>query len=84
MEIDEQHLPESFTFEYAIDGTITKLDKSQFTEKLIQPVPGVRLLIVYDDEKSTGEKDIAVSIRVTGCSNDSEDCQFALTHVYWS
>ena len=84
LEIGGQHLPESFTFEYAIDGTITKLDKSQLVEKLIQPVPGVSLLTVYDDEKSTEEKDIAVSIRVAGCSNDSEDCQFALTHVYWS
>jgi len=83
LEISDR-LPESFTFEYVIDGTITKLDKSQFTEKLVRPVPGVSLLTVHDDEKSDGEKYIAVSIRVTGCSNDSEDCQFALTHVYWS
>ena len=59
---------------------------SQFTEKLIQPVPGVSFLTVYDDEKSNGEKD--VSIRATGFSEEfsfaGTPCAFAVTHVYWS
>ena len=80
-----EHLPGSFAFEfeYAVDGTITKLDKSQFTEKLIQSVPGVSLLTVYYDEKSNGEKDVSVRATVFSkeCSFAGKSCQFAVTHV---
>ena len=54
--------------------------------ELIQPVPGVSFLTVYDDVKSNGEKD--VSIRATGFSEEfsfaGTPCAFAVTHVYWS
>ena len=79
------HLPDSFVFEYAINGDITTLEKSQFVEKLKHPVPGASLLTVYDDDEKVSEgKDVAIAIRAKGCTGEVDDCKFALTHVYWS
>lgn len=77
-------LPDSFVLEYAIENgetrTMSTLNKEQFAEKVQMPVPGMRLLTVFDDEKNT-KSDLVVSIRVKGCD---DDCQFGVTHVYWS
>ena len=77
-------LPDSFVLEYAIENgetrTMSTLNKEQFAEKVQMPVPGMRLLTVFDDEKNT-KSDLVVSIRVKGCD---DDCQFGVTHLYWS
>ena len=75
-------LPDSFVFEYAVEGAITTLGKAQFIEKVKRPVPGMNLLPVFD-ETTTEAKDLVVALRVKGCPENPE-CQFALTHVYWS
>jgi hypothetical protein len=77
-------LPDSFVLEYAIENgetrTISTLNKAQFVEKVQMPVPGMLLLTVFDDEKNT-KTDLVVSVRVKGCN---DDCQFGVTHLYWS
>jgi len=77
-------LPETFVLEYAVeDGdtrTVSTLDRVQFLEKVELPVPGMMLLTVFDDETSS-KPDLVVSVRVKGCEGD---CQFAVTHLYWS
>ena len=79
----QESLPDSFEFEYAIEGAITTLKKTEFLEKLQQPVPGVGNLVVMDDVKRTEVKEITVSVRTKGCTDEAE-CQFGVTHVYWS
>ena len=84
--LQESSLPDSFVFEYAIGaetsaGLITALDKSTFLEKSQQPVPGMVVLTVLDNVEAK-EVD-SVSIRITGCAEGPE-CQYAVTHVYWS
>jgi len=59
------------------------LKKTEFLEKLQQPVPGVGNLVVMDDVKRTEVKEITVSVRTKGCTDEAE-CQFGVTHVYWS
>ena len=79
----QNELPDSFVFEYSVDGVITTLDKTQFMEKLKQPVPGANLLTLYDT--STETPNVKIAVRVKGCDEDEvENCQFAVTHVYWS
>ena len=75
-------LPDSFVIEYAVDGTITSLDKS-FFEKSKQPVPGMTLVNVFNDETIKEAKDVIVAVRLKGCV-DSTSCRIAVTHVYWS
>jgi len=79
----QESLPDTFVFEYAIEGAITTLEKTQLLEKLKEPVPGMGLLVVFDHDESSEAKDVVVSVRVRGCA-DEVDCQFAVTHVYWS
>ncbi|KAL9190080.1 hypothetical protein ACHAXT_007291 [Thalassiosira profunda] len=76
-------IPDSFVLEYAIDGAITTLDKTQLLDKLQRPVPGAGLLVVMDDAAITGAKDVTVAVRSKGCT-DEADCQYGVTHVYWS
>ena len=79
----QNELPDSFVFEYSVDGVITTLDKTQFMEKLKQPVPGANLLTLYDT--STETPNVKIAVRVKGCDEDEvENCRFAVTHVYWS
>ncbi|KAL7538603.1 hypothetical protein ACHAXR_008684 [Thalassiosira sp. AJA248-18] len=78
-----ESIPDSFVFEYAVGGAITTLDKPKLLEKLQQPVPGVALLTVLDNDGVDEAVEVLVPIRVTGCP-DKAECQFAVTHVYWS
>lgn len=77
-------LPDSFVLEYAIENgetrAVSTLSKAQFIEKVQMPVPGMLLLTVFDDEENT-KMDLLVSVRVKGCN---DDCQFGVTHLYWS
>jgi len=40
-------------------------------------------LLVVRDKAGEAKEDVPVAIRVRGCP-DQPECQFALTHVYWS
>ena len=77
-------LPDSFVLEYAIENgetrTTSTLNKVQFVDEVQMPVPGMILLTVFDDDKNT-KPELVVSVRVKGCN---DDCQFGVTHLYWS
>lgn len=72
-------LPDSFEFDFAIDGTIQTLKKKEFEEKIAKPQDNIELLTVLDDPSM--KKDLEVAIRLRGCGRE---CAIALTHVYWA
>ena len=79
---DTVELPDTFSFEYAIDGKITTLSKEEFLEKNHHIQRVVEILTLLDDPTFTSEaKDVEVAIRMKGCGRA---CTFALTHVYWA
>ena len=79
---DTVELPDTFSFEYAIDGKITTLSKDQFLEKNHHIQRVVEIMTILDDPEFTSEKkDVEVAIRMKGCG---KTCTFALTHIYWA
>ena len=79
---DTPELPDTFVFEYAIDGKVTALDKEQFLAKKQQIQRVVETLTLLDDAKYTAKaKDVEVAIRMTGCGRK---CSFGVSHVYWA
>ena len=80
---DTPELPDDFVFEYAIDGQITSLSKSDFLEKKQQIQRVVETLTLLDDENFTSEKkDVEVAIRMArGCNRA---CTFGVSHIYWA
>jgi hypothetical protein len=77
-----EELPDSFILDYAIGDAVTELDKTNFLKSYNQPVGGMGLLTILDDEASNTAQDIKVAVRVRGCSDEA--CQIGVTHVYWS
>ena len=77
-----RELPDAFILEYAIDGNIVTLEKPKFLQELKQPVSGMGLLTVLNDEMSVTVRDLTVAVRVRGCIE--VECQIGVTHVYWS
>jgi len=77
-----QTFPDTFAFDYAIDGRITTLDRHQY--KLFsldrRIGPNVDILQVMDDPTFPGPKDVEVGIRMRGCGRN---LAFSLSHVYW-
>lgn len=79
---DTVGLPDTFVFEYAIDGKVTTLSKDEFLERNHQIQRVVEIMTLLDDSDFTSEgKDVEVAIRMRGCERM---CTFALTHVYWA
>lgn len=79
---DTPELPDEFIFEYAIDGKVTTLTKSEFLEqkKLIQRV--VETITMLDDPNFTeGARDVEIAIRLRGCGRK---VVFGVSHVYWA
>jgi len=74
-------IPDTFSFDYAVDDAIATLDKGQFLEKL-QIFNGISLFTILDDETNSSEE-IKVSVRANGCSKE-EGCLLAVSHLYWS
>ena len=76
-------LPDDFVFEYAIDGKITSLSKTEFLEKKKQVQRVVETLTLLDDENFTSEKkDVEVAVRMArGCDRK---CTFGVSHIYWA
>ncbi len=74
-------IPDTFRFEYAVDGATTTLDKTSFLEKL-QVFEGIGLLTVMEHEKMTSSQDVEIYFSVSGCSRE-EKCQIAISHLYW-
>jgi hypothetical protein len=79
---DTPDLPDTFVFEYAIDGKITALTRDQFLEqkKLVQSV--VETITLLDNPGfTTVSKNVEIAIRMRGCGRE---CTFAVSHVYWA
>ncbi|KAL3794390.1 hypothetical protein HJC23_012927 [Cyclotella cryptica] len=73
-------IPDTFSFDYAVDDVTASLDKSQFLEKL-EIFNGISLFTIFDDENKSSEE-VKISLRVNGCSKE-EGCQLAVSHLYW-
>lgn len=71
---------DDFKFEFAIDGKITVWDKAEWEARRMVIQRVVPLWVLLDDEDWTGERDVELAIRQTGCGRDDE---FSLSHVYW-
>ena len=73
-------IPETFLFDFAINGKVTTWNKEQFLEKRKQLQRVVELFSLMDDENWKGG-DVEVAIRVRGVKRVQ---QLDLTHVYWA
>lgn len=82
-ELGNPNLCDKWTFEFAIDGNITKWDKVQWEEHRVQLQRVVGLWVLLDDSNYTGgeEKDVELAIRLTGCKRATA---FGLSHIYWA
>jgi hypothetical protein len=75
-------LPDSFEFEYAIDGKITTLDKNKFLNQKKQLQRVVETLTMLDDPNFTDKaKDVELAIRLKG---SGRRIVFGVSHVYWA
>lgn len=75
-------LPDTMTFEYAVDGNITTLARDEFVQAVKQLQRVLQVLTVLDDPNFTSEpKDVELAIRMTGCGRQ---CTFGLSHIYWA
>ena len=75
-------LPETFIFEYAINGKVTTLSKEQFLEQKKQLQRVVETLTLLDDPDFTSEsKAVEIAVRMRGCGRQ---CTFGVSHVYWA
>lgn len=74
-------LPESFVFEYAINGDITSLTKADLKTRVFEPARMVQLITLLDDTSFPATDNVEVAVRMTGCGND---CIFSVTHLYWA
>jgi hypothetical protein len=81
---DTVDLPDTFEFDWAIDGKVTTWNKKEFLEhdKRTSDSGRVEFFTLLDDENFTSEsKDIEVAIRMRGCKRV---CTFGVSHVYWA
>jgi hypothetical protein len=77
-----KNFPDEFLFDYAIDGKITSLSKSEFIDQVKQPQRVVEVLTVLDDPSFTAKpKTVQVAFRMRNCGNK---CTFGISHVYWA
>lgn len=75
-------LPETFMFDFAIDGKITTLNKGEFVDRLKEPQRVLEVITLLDDPNFTSTvKNVEVAFRMRGCGRA---CSFALSHVYWA
>jgi hypothetical protein len=79
---DTPNLPDTFVFEYAIDGKITTLTRDQFLDQKKQIQRVVETLTLLDDPSFTSDaKDVEVAVRLKGCGRA---CTFGVSHIYWA
>jgi hypothetical protein len=75
-------LPESFAFDYAINGKITTLNDTQFLAKKKNLQRVVETLTLLDDPDFTKEdQDVEVAIRLRGVNRTMF---FGVSHIYWA
>ena len=75
--------PDSFVFEYAIDGKITTIPRDEFLWTRMKKIARTTFVVtLLDDPNFTNEKkDVELAIRMRGCGRT---CTFGVTHAYWA
>lgn len=78
---DPAIFPDTFQFDYAINGKITTLDKDAFFEKISDVQRVVQDLVLLDDPSFGPQDNVEVAIRLRGCGVDNN---IGVTHIYWA
>lgn len=73
--------PETFQFDFAINGKISTLSKEAFFEKISNVQRVVQDLTVLDDPNFGPKENVEVAIRLRGCGVANN---IGVTHVYWA
>jgi hypothetical protein len=75
-------LPDTFMFDYAINGKVSTMTRDQFKERLPSVQRVVDIFTLLDDPNFvTKPTNVEVAFRMRGCDGE---CAFGLTHVYWA
>jgi hypothetical protein len=75
-------LPETFAFDFAVDGVVTTLNKEEFKSQLKTPQRVLEMLTVLDDPAfADAPRTVEVAFRMRGCGRT---CIFGISHVYWA
>ena len=73
-------LPDTFQFEFSINGKSTKWSKEELKERRGQPQRVVEVVTLLDDPKFP-KGPVELGIRLLGCGRD---CPFGIPHLYWA
>jgi len=74
-------LPDTFAFDYALNGEITSLNSTDFLEKKKQLQRVVETLTILDDSSWKEQDNVEVAIRLRGTARS---IFFGVSHVYWA
>jgi hypothetical protein len=75
-------LPETFQFDFAIDGKTTTWNKEEFKRHVKTPQRVLEFITLLDDPNFTStEKTVEVAFRVRGCGRS---CVIGISHIYWA
>lgn len=73
-------LPESFRFEFAVNGKITSWTEKQVHENTGQLQRVVEVITLLDDPQYP-KGNVSVAIRILGCDHQ---CAYGVPHIYWA
>ena len=79
---DTPELPDTFYFDYAINGKVTSLNKTEFLQEKKQVQRVVETLTLLDNPNFVKEEqDVEVAIRLRGVERR---IVFGVSHIYWA
>jgi hypothetical protein len=81
LKADPVVFPDTFEFDYAINGKVTTLSKDAFFAKISNVQRVVQDLTVLDDPTFGPQDNVEVAIRLRGCGVANN---IGVTHVYWA
>jgi len=79
---DTPELPDTFAFDYALNGKITSLNATEFMEKKKQLQRVVETMTILDDSSWKEQDNVEVAIRIRGAAG--EKIFFGVSHIYWA
>ena len=75
-------LPETFLFDFAVDGKVTTWNKEEFKNHVKTPQRVLEFITLLDDPAfTTNEKTVEVAFRMRGCGRS---CVIGISHIYWA
>eukprot|EP00814_Leptocylindrus_danicus_P000850 CAMPEP_0116031158 /NCGR_PEP_ID=MMETSP0321-20121206/17329_1 /TAXON_ID=163516 /ORGANISM="Leptocylindrus danicus var. danicus, Strain B650" /LENGTH=993 /DNA_ID=CAMNT_0003506193 /DNA_START=61 /DNA_END=3042 /DNA_ORIENTATION=+ len=82
----EQVMPDTFKFDFALNGKITTYDKQKFWEVITNPQRVVQLFTLLDQQPNWVQKNypdgnVEVAFRLRDCGRDQ---MMHITHLYWA